>query len=213
MNERYAMSNFILRSDRFKILKLVLAFAIIAAVALSSVSCGDVSAGKIFCDFIVAVSNCDIEKANDLVSADTSLERYRFAIENSDEDALAVLKKIYSSFGASVISENVEADNADSDVILTETGKRTIRIKFVYIDLRSLMSVITSEVAISADMPINILSEYISSETTQKYISSKEIDVVLLKENGEWKLPLSRSVNVDIYDALMLNTFAAWLIG
>lgn len=185
----------------------------ITTVMLLLVSCDDIGAADTFYDFMTAVSLCDGKTASGIVSSDTSLERYCYVLENADDEARSLLYDIYSSFEMTVLSENVEAENVDSDVVITETGKQTIRVKLTYLDLRSIMSIVSSESAASSDVPSNILSEYIADGTVRRYIVSNEIEVVLIKENGEWRLPLSRNENSYIYDALMLNTFAAWLIG
>ena len=194
--------------------KILLVFFIISLIFVF-VSCEDNTPKDVFHEFMSAVSSADADKVCSHIDSNSSLERYRDLISHADAESVDLIKKIYSKYSYVIISNNVEADSAGGDVIVSDVNNRTMRISLTYVDLPSIRSLCMIEAATGSSMllmPSQILTSFIEDGTIDKYMLTKEIDVKFVKENGAWKLPLSISNNKELNDALMF-TFVSWILG
>lgn len=168
-----------------------------------------------FYEFMTAVSNADAETVCSYIDSNSSLERYRDLILHTDSESVDLIKKIYSKYSYVIISDNVEAESAGEDIIVSDVNNRTMRIKLTYVDLPSIRSLCMIEAATGSSMllmPAQIVTSFIEDGTIDRYVMTKEIDVKFVKENGAWKLPLSIINNKELNDALAF-TFVSWILG
>ncbi|MBR6049777.1 MAG: hypothetical protein IKP68_01080 [Clostridia bacterium] len=190
-------------------------FAVLLAMvfAFSLVSCGEKEPINIFGGFISAIKSCDAKSASACVSSGSSIEKFSDAIALSDDFERETLKDVFSLIGYTVISENVERDEAGSEVVITDKDRQTIRIEISAPDFASLMSLAMSEVMYSSKPKTDVMRDFLDDGTVGRYVKKMTLDVVIVKESGEWKLPLSQKENKQLYDALKLDSFAPWLLG
>ena len=172
--------------------KILLVFFIISLVFIFA-SCEDDNPKYVFREIMDAVSNADAETLCSHIDSSSSLERYRDLISHADDESVDLIRKIYSQYSYVIISENLEADSAGKDTVISDIHNRTMRIKLTYIDLAAIRSICMSEAATgsSMSMPSQTVASLINDGTIDKYLLSKEIDVKFVKEEGAWKLPLS----------------------
>ncbi|MBQ0125255.1 MAG: hypothetical protein KBS59_02905, partial [Clostridiales bacterium] len=111
-----------------------------------------------------------------------------------------------------ILSADVERENAGEETVITNTSERIMRIKLTVPDFKALMSLSMSESATSGMMNSEIIEQFAADGMIEKHIISKEITVKLIRNDG-WTLPISSSENSELYNALMLSSFASWLIG
>lgn len=163
---------------------------------------------------MTAVSDADAETVCSYIDSGSSLERYRDLMLHADSESINLIRKIYSKYSYVIISDNVEAENAGKDTVISDINNRTMRIKLTYIDLAAVRSVCMSEVATgsSMSMPSQTVSALIEDGTIDRYLLTKEIDVKFVKEDGVWKLPLSIINNKELNDAFLF-TFVSWILG
>ena len=193
--------------------KTLLVFFIISLIFVL-VSCENDNPKDVFREIMDAVSSADANKVCSHIDSSSSLERYRDLISRADAESIELIRKIYSKYSYVVISDNVEAEIAGKDTVISDINSRTMRIKLTYIDLAAVRSICMSEAATGSgmSMPSQTVSSLINDETIDKYLLTKEIDVKFVKEDGIWKLPLSIVNNKELNDAFMF-TFVSWILG
>lgn len=195
-------------------MKRILLFFIVISLVSSFTSCQKDTPRDMFRDFMTAVSDADAETVCSYIDSGSSLERYRDLMLHADSESINLIRKIYSKYSYVIISDNVEAENAGKDTVISDINNRTMRIKLTYIDLAAVRSVCMSEVATgsSMSMPSQTVSALIEDGTIDRYLLTKEIDVKFVKEDGVWKLPLSIINNKELNDAFLF-TFVSWILG
>jgi len=201
---------------------MTLKYKIIAVVSVLLLacflsSCGAKEPADVIGSFISSIKECDTDGAMDCVLSPASIGGHVYAVaeakRNSDEYGIATLEKLYSLVRYTVISKNVELDEAGSETVVSDTGKQTVRIEISSPDFNSLTSLIISEAAFSSKPKIEILSDFLDDGTAQKHIKKATVDVVFEKTDDGWKIPFSQSENRALYEALGLSSFASWILG
>lgn len=192
--------------------------AVIAVVLLVLIlsSCGAKTPSDVLGSFISAVKECDTDGAMDCVTSPATIGGHVYTIndakDSGDEYGIETLKKLYSFVKYTVISKNVELDEAGGETVVSDTGKQTVRIEISAPDFSALMSLIMSEAAYSAKPRIEVLADFIDDGTVGKYIKKMTLDVVLKKDEDRWTIPFSQSENRLLYEALGLSSFASWIL-
>lgn len=189
------------------------AFLFAAVFVLTLVSCEKKAPADVFDGFISAVASCDAKNASEFVSSDSYIERFSDALSSSDEFGRKTLGDVYSLIKFTIVSANVERDEAGDDVVISDLDRQTMRIDISLPDLASLMSLTMSEMMFSSKQKCEVMRDFLDDGTVGRYITKMTLDVVMTKENGEWKLPFSQNENKHLYDALGINSFAPWLLG
>ena len=186
---------------------------LVAVFAFSLVSCGESAPADVFDHFISSVRSCDAQSASASVLTDSSIERFSDAVASSDDFGRETLKAVYSIIRFTVVSGNVERDEAGSEIVIIDKDRQTIRIEMSAPDFASLMSLAMSEVLYSSKPKTEVMRDFLDDGTVGRYVKKMTVDVTLVKENGKWKLPFSLKENKQLYDALALDSFAPWLLG
>lgn len=193
--------------------------AVVSAILLVCFlsSCGAKTPPNVLGMFISSVKECDTDGAMDCIVSPATIGGHVYSIaeakRNSDEYGIKTLTKLYSFIKYTVISENVELEEAGSETVVSETDKQTVRIDISAPDFNALMSLIMSEAAFSAKPKIDVLADFIDDGTISRYVKKTTLDIVLVKNDGEWKIPFSQSENKQFYEALGLSYFASWILG
>ena len=193
------------------------AVLLIVILAFMLVSCGESAPADVCESFISAVKKCDTDVAMDCVVSPATIGNHVYSInqakESGDEYGLETLENLYSFVKYTVISKNVELDEAGSETVISETGKQTVRIEITAPDFNTLMSLIMSEVAFSSEPKTDVLAGFIEDGTVGKYVKKSTLDVVFTESDGKWRIPFSQSENRQLYEALGLSYFASWFLG
>lgn len=190
---------------------------LVVILAFSLASCGEKAPADVCESFISAVKKCDTDGVMDCVLSPATIGNHVYSInqakENGDKYGIETLEKLYSFVKYTVISKNVELDEAGSETVISETGKQTVRIEMSAPDFDSLMSLIMSEVAFSSQPKTDVLADFIEDGTVGKYVKKSTLDVVFTESDGKWMIPFSQSENRQLYEMLGLSYFASWFLG
>ena len=195
-----------------KIFAAIIAFAFVFVLA----ACGETKPINAFDKFVSCVKSCDADGAAACVTESSSSDRYFSLIRSADADGAEVMKNLYSLISFTVLSSDVESDEAGGEIIVTDNNTRTIKVKVRYPDFSRLMMLASAERAVSGSNYTDILEEMYRNGTAEKYVLNGEFLVKIVKENGRWALPLDQSGvrgGVNIFESMMLTAFAAWLLG
>ncbi len=196
--------------------KRFLSVVIVLASVFALASCGETTPLNVFDSFISCVKACDHDKAVTYVTEKSSGDRYFGLLRSADNDSKELLQNLYSLIKYTVISEDVEADEAGDEIIITNNTTRTMKLKVRYPDFSRLMILAQSERAVSGSTYVDILNALYSDGTVERYILTADFYVIVIKENGEWKVPLDQNGvrgGIGIFDSMKLTAFAAWLLG
>ena len=180
-------------------------------------SCGAKAPVDVVGSFISSVRECNTDGAMECVSSPAAIGAHVYSVaeakRNGDEYGIGTLKRLYSLVKYTVISANVELDEAGSETVVSDTGRQTVRIELSAPDFSHLTSLIISETAFSSKPKIEILSDFIDDGTVGKHLVKSTVDIVLEKNDGKWSIPFSQSENKQFYEALGLSSFASWILG
>ena len=195
-----------------KIFAAIVAFALVFVLA----ACDEVKPVDVFDKFVSCVRSCDADGAAARVTESSMGDRYFSLIRSADVGGVEVLKDLYSLISYTVLSSDVESDEAGSEIIVTEKDTRTIKVKVKDPDFSRLMMLASAERAVSGLNCVDILEAMYNNGTAEKYVVTNEFFVKVVMENGRWALPLDQSGvrgGVNIFESMMLTAFAAWLLG
>ena len=193
------------------------AVLLVAVFVFLLVSCGEKTPVDVLGGFIASVKNCDTDGTVNAVVSPASIGGHVYSIaeakKSADEYGLETLVKIYSTIKYTVISENVEKDEAGSEIVITDKDRQTIRIEISAPDFASVISLTMSEMMYSSKSKTEVIMDFLDDGTVARHMNKMTVDVVVVKENDGWKIPFSQSENKEFYESLGLSYFASWILG
>lgn len=189
------------------------AFAAVIAVftVFAFLSCGEKKPVDTFDALMSSVKATDAAGTLECVS-DQAGKDYASLISSADGETLDAVKRLYSYVNYTVLSENVEADEAEGKVVVTDTDHCTVRVKISYPDFGTVMSMTESEQKIFPSPKARIIESLFFDAAMSQYIVEGTFDVMLEKSDGEWKIALLGAENREFYDALKITEFLRWIL-
>ncbi len=181
-----------------RFISTVLCLAVLVITALTASSCGSSAPEKAITGYFEALHNLDTEKLKKF-SADGNTGTVDFSTLG---DRAALAKRVlYVTF--TVTDDGIDESSAKDAV---ETVAKT---SVSYIDCSALFARINGEISISGGEKTKLLAEALDKGEYQT--KKADIDIVLVKQDGEWKIPLNNQKNSQLLNVLNVTYIIKWI--
>ena len=172
--------------------------AVLAVTAAVVCSCGESGPEKALIGYFEALHGLDADALGRYTSEESTVS-VDFSTLN---DRAGLAKKIlYVTF--SVLDDGLDGNSA------VDAEETTVRTSISYIDYSTLFTKINNEIAVSGGEKIPLLSRAL--ENGDYNLKKTEIDVVMVKRNGEWKIPVNPQKNSQLMNVINVTYIIKWI--
>ena len=181
-----------------RIIAIILCTAAIAAFMLTAYSCGGSSPEKALTGYFEALHGLDRDRLLTYAAEGSTVTADFSALKDR---AGTAKKLLYVTF--TVIDDGIDESSA------VDAEETTVRTSLSFIDYSALFALINSEIAVSGGEKAKLLSDAL--EKGSYSMKKAEIDVVMVKQNGEWRIPLNSQKNSQLLNTFNVTYIIKWI--
>ena len=181
-----------------RIIAIISCIAALAVTVLIASSCGESAPEKTLTGYFEALHDLDADGIG-RYTEDGETGTVDFSVL---KDRAELAKKIlYVSF--TVIDDGID------DASAVDIDETTVRTSISYIDYSTLFGRINGEIAVSGGEKARLLSDAL--EKGNYSMKKAEIDIVLVKRGGKWKIPVNAQKNSQLMNSLNVTYIIKWI--